>query len=279
MDIVLKSGRSVPLLSQPTSRGGITTITSPRLEDRLNIAVIVAKRSLLSTTQRIGEAIVIADIASASIVVDIIISPHGNRCLVVYNTTTPERYISYNDYCNFRYIYFRKLKDCRIFVKCKLLKLMFDSCDNCQISIKESIVSTLDMFRCTYTNVHIRVKDMDEPIPMTTIESCETIGIFQSSTCLCYLIKNCCDVNGTMVDVETGERGNSYKLGKLFWGEVEQVLVCLSQTEGFAAVPMSYELNKIGVSVTIDSDVVDEQIEPISETPPMPKGMWDSFMG
>jgi len=273
LNISLRSGTS-RLIEDESGESRIERRSSPRLQERLNIAAIVAKNTLTSTSQSIGESIVIDGLARSSIVVDCIVSPSGERCTVVYNTSTPETYNRSTTADIFKYVYFRRLKECRIFVKCKLLKLMVDSCENCQLSIKESILSTLDLFRCSSTNIHIRVEDVVEPIPITTIESCENMGIFQSSEQLCYLVKNCGDIRGTLVDVKTGERRESYNLGKMFWRESEQVLVCLSQAEGFASSPMNYDLNNIGMSIAIkDSDGFDG----FACTPPMPGGMWDSY--
>lgn len=252
----------------------IERCVSPNLQTRLNIAALVAKNTITATSQSIGGSIVVDGLSRSSIVIDCILSPKGERCIVVYNTSTPDTYIESTTADSFKYVYFRRLKECRVFVKCKLLKLMVDSCNNCQISIKESILSTLDMFRCNATNLHIRVKGVKEPIPITTIESCENIGIFQSSEQLCYLIKSCGDIRGTLVDVRTGERKESYNLGKLFWDESEQILVCLSQDEGFASSTLNYELNNIGLSIaTVHAD----KTECFAATPPVPGGMWDRY--
>ena len=132
------------------------------------------------------------------------------------------------------------------------------------------------MFRCTATNLYIRVDGVSEPIPITTIESCDNIGIFQSSDQLCYLIKSCCDIRGTLVDVTTGERKESYNLGKMFWDESEQVLICLSQDEGFASSTVNYELNNIGMSIAIRQS---DSFDSVSSTPPVPGGMWDRYKG
>ena len=274
IDFSLKSG--VGGQESENTPDPIERRASPNLQERLNIAALVAKNTLTATSQSIGESIVIDGLTRSSIVIDCIVSPQGVRCIVVYNTSTPDTYIQSTTADSFKYVYFRRLKECRVFVKCKLLKLMVDSCDNCQISVKDSILSTLDMFRCTATNLYIRVDGVREPIPITTIESCDNIGIFQSSDQLCYLIKSCCDIRGTLVDVTTGERKESYNLGKMFWDESEQVLICLSQDEGFASSVVNYELNNIGMSIAIRQS---DSFEGVSSTPPVPGGMWDRYKG
>lgn len=270
IDFLLKTG-TVEQCDENTP-DPIERRASPNLQERLNIAALVAKNTLTATSQSIGESIVVDGLTRSSVVIDCIVSPQGVRCIVVYNTSTPDTYIQSTSADSFKYVYFRRLKECRVFVKCKLLKLMVDSCDNCQISIKDSIMSTLDMFRCTATNLYIRV----DGVPITTIESCDNIGIFQSSDQLCYLIKSCCDIRGTLVDVVTGERKESYNLGKMFWDESEQVLICLSQDEGFVSSTINYELNNIGMSIAIRQN---DNFEGVSSTPPVPGGMWDRYKG
>lgn len=151
----------------------------------------------------------------------------------------------------FRYIYFRHLSDCRIFIKCKTLKLMFQKCDNCQISMREPVISIVEFFQCTQTNIVLRIPidpiQQSPPIPLIRIEECSQTYVFQSNDVLYYIVKSSPTISGTIVDGETGERIAKYNLGSRAWSHPsEQDLVYLSRTDGFASVPMIYALNDIG---------------------------------
>ena len=126
---------------------------------------------------------------------------------------------------------------------------MFHGCSGCQISLRAPIVGMAEFFHCKLTNINIRIPDGD--IPVTRIESCKDLHIFQSNEWLVYLIYMSVDVCGTIVDQFSGARQSAYELGKLFWKDQCQTFICLSRMEGFAAIPMEYVLNDLAHHIIV----------------------------
>jgi hypothetical protein len=178
----------------------------------------------------------------------------------------------------FRSVYFGDLYDCRVFVLSKLIRVFFRECNSCQISLRQPIVGMAEFYKCRDTNINIRIPNLEEfeenpPIPLTRIEDCRNFHIYQSVDDLVYVVKLCEKVTGTIIDPSTGKREATYNLGKLFWNEEEQNLICLSRTDGFGTVPMTYNLNNIDQIVFIDplndpsEDIIFGTTPTIAKTP------------
>lgn len=230
------------------------------LQERLEVAAQLAK-SELSIQKDMQPAVVISGESHCSIVIDeapdettgvVYFVVHRGSSGAIEPHDSPLVKAPKEKY---RYVYLKDLVDCRIFVRCKLLRLMFDTCTDCQFSLRAPVIGPLEFYRCLSSNLSIRVPvikgEINPPIPITTIEDCKQFNIFQSVDTLVYLIKLCPDVTGTIVDLHTGQRINKYNLGKLFWGEQERTLVCLSQSDGFAAVQAQYALNDFAHHVIV----------------------------
>ncbi len=250
------------------------------LKERLATAAKLAENQLISKASDIPETIVISNETRRSIIVDEVSIRDGGTektYFVVYcgppGVTAEQRIKVPNE--KFRHIYFENLVDCRIFVKCKLLRIMFKNVSNSQISIRSPVIGLAEFYKCDSSNLfiripsHVNVDDINPPIPVTTIENCKQFSIFQSVDTLVYLVKLCIDVSGTIVDLSSGARIANYNLGKMFWNENERMLVCLSKSEGFAAVPMQYVLNDLEQHVIIrpPESEIDERDKPQSLPP------------
>jgi len=229
------------------------------LQERLEAAAQLAK-SELSTQNDIQPAVVISGESHSSIVID---EAPDERTGVVYfvihrgssSSASHDSPLVKVPKEKYRYVYLKDLVDCRVFVKCKLLRIMFHNCVNCTFSLRAPVIGPAEFYRCLSSSLSIRVPvpegETNPPIPVTTIEDCKQFNIFQSVDTLVYLVKLCLDVTGTIVDLHTGQRINKYDLGKLFWGEQERTLVCLSQSDGFAAVQAQYALNDLAHHVIV----------------------------
>ncbi len=174
----------------------------------------------------------------------------------------------------YRYVYFCNLHECRVFVMTKLIRLMFHGCDHCQISLRSPVIGMAEFFKCSNTNIHIRTGNSpsDGEFPIVRIEDCKKFNIFQSNDEMIYLIYMCQDITGTIIDPITKERQSKYNLGKLFWGEQEQTLVCLSRNEGFASISVNYALNDITQHVIVkppDDEEIDIDPSVFGTTPPI----------
>jgi hypothetical protein len=219
------------------------------IDSRLKEAAALAIRDLTSSE---GENIILSTIEilnhkNTSITIDEITDSNDStkKYLVVYSGT--DQLLFKDEINKLRYIYLSNLYDCRVFVKCKLLRIMFHKCNKCQISLRASVVGMAEFFDCWLTNINIRILNGD--IPLTRIESCKDIHIFQSNSYLVYLVYTSVDVTGTIVDQNSGARQTDYELGKLFWDEQGQIFICLSREEGFAMTPMKYILNDISHNI------------------------------
>lgn len=141
------------------------------------------------------------------------------------------------------------LKECRIFINTKLVRVMFKDCSKCQISLRSPIISAIEFFRCKECNLNMRLNCSEyssSPIPLISLEECNMFHIFQGIDEITYIIKLCERITGTIIDANNGLRLSSYELGKLFWDSIEQNLIYLSKDNGFISTSMNYELNNIG---------------------------------
>ena len=257
------------------------------LQERLNRAALHAKISLESHAD-INPAVVISDESYCSIVINEVEDERtGEEYFIIHRGNNSNLGSSSSlvrvPKERYRYVYLNGLRECRIFVKCKLLRIMFDNCERCQISLRAPIIGPADFFRCKTINLSIRMSSEDiSPIPVTTIENCEQFHIFQSVDTLVYLVKMCIDISGTIVDLHTGERLNKYNLGgKLFWGDQERTCISLSQDEGFAAVQERYILNDMEHHIIVrppDEDLISSNVTDIfGVTPPVGDG-WKNYL-
>ena len=257
------------------------------LQERLNRAALYAKMSLESSPD-INPAVVISDESRCSIVINEVEDERtGEEYFVIHRGNNGSSRLSSSlvriPKERYKYVYLSGLRECRVFVKCKLLRIMFDNCESCQISLRSPIIGPAEFFRCKTINLSIRMQPEDiPPIPVTTIENCEQFHIFQSVDTLVYLVKMCIDISGTIVDLHTGERLNKYNLGgKLFWGEQERTCISLSQDEGFAAVQERYILNDMEQHIIIrppDEDLISSNVTDIfGVTPPVGDG-WKNYL-
>lgn len=212
-----------------------------RLKEAANVAI-----RELESIRAIPSTIEILNQKNTSIVIDEISDSRdpSKKYIVVYGGGQSSAEPLFRDEVGkLRYVYLRNLSDCRVFVKCKLLRIMFHECNKCQVSLRAPVVGMADFFHCKLTNINIRIPDGD--IPVTRIESCKDLHIFQSNECLVYLIYMSIDVSGTIIEHSSGARQSNYELGKLFWEDQCQTFICLSRSEGFAAAPMEYVLNDL----------------------------------
>ena len=176
----------------------------------------------------------------------------------------------------FYHVHFININDCRIFVMTKLIRAYFYRCNNTQISIREPIIGMIELFQSKNRNLHIRIQETlngESPIPLTRIEECETISLYQSNTDIIYLVKLSNNIKGIIVDYLTKERMAQYDMGKLLWDSSEQHFICLSKINGFAMVPYNYVLNDIqhhiitkNIDETDDMDI-DEDMMCLGTTP------------
>lgn len=224
---------------------------------RLVAAAEFAKLQLQNKKGR-EPAIEVKDHSKTSIIIDII----EDTILIIYQSGNVNEPLFREHIHTHRYIYFSDLKECRIFIRCKVLGLMFQKCSRCQVSLRAPVIGMTEFYDCDTMNLNIRVAEDEgnSPMPLIRIEMCEKFRIFQSVETLVYVIKLCANVTGTIVDQRTGERKIQYNLGRLFWNEHEQNLVCLSKSEGFASLPINYTLNELTHHVILRPKETEEDL-------------------
>jgi len=261
------------------SSDGMTIVEG--LEERLVDAANRARENLISSPD-IHPAIEIINENGATIVVeDLIDSTDYREYFLVYkNTFSSSSPIIKIPKDRYRYVYFKGLRDCRIFIKCKLLKLMFHDCSQCQISLTSPVIGMVEFFKCSHTNANFRVAGeggSSLPFPITRIEECQKFNLFQSNDELFYLVKKSVDINGTIIHPLTKERQATYQLCptslQLNWaGPQQQTFIRLSRDEGFASAAFDYALNDVNHNFIMrgieDTDTIMEE-EMIIGTPPI----------
>jgi hypothetical protein len=237
----------------------------------------------ISTGSRLLEAVEMAKrkLSEREIAPIIYISGEENCCIVVQEIIREGReYFSIERQSDstplfqvlsgkYRYLYFRRLKRCRVYVKCKLLRVFFDMCYDTQISLRAPVVSMVEFLRCSNIAVSIRPEQSDFSIPLTLLELCRNFRIFQSVESLEYLITSSQDISGIIVNRSTRKKISHYEMGKLLWEEQESILISLSISEGSVSIPFSHSLHDVHQHLISLSP----KIEPIPEidfgaTPP-----------
>ncbi len=252
------------------------------MQERLVEAAIFAKEKIRNEEiEDIMPAIEIKNESDCSIIIqNSVDEQRGKEYFFIYRNSSPLIGLPKNKY---RRIYFCNLRNCRIFVKCKLAWIMFKNCVDCHISLKSSIIGMAEFFKCTNTNINIRIPAEDNPPRfITRIEECKDFNIYQNNDSLVYIVKLSVNITGTITDPQTNERQSNYNLGKLVWDTQEQNLFCLSRAEGFAMVPIQYALNNLSHHIMTktpeESDIVDESTIDLSifgSTPPI-KNYWST---
>lgn len=301
--------KPISIKSKNTSLENIEKIlySSSQIEAVLKKAALFAKNEIKENKVNRSPAIEIGGESNCSIVIDIVKRTGTDEELfLIYRHSESKLLPLYRvPVGKYRFVYIHDLVDCRIFVKCKLLKLMFQNCKKTQISIRTPIIGGIELFQCKHTNISIRIpsnnatssmegsifnegydlknkkikeydKNVTLPVPLIRLENCRELKIFQSNESLVYIIKCCIGVSGTIVDQDTGERLSRYDLGKLIWSEQQQNLICLSKNNGFASVSMKYALNDIGHHLHIKppnkyDKYVSGSTPVFSKTPPTPR--------
>jgi hypothetical protein len=226
--------------------------------DRLKIASLIARYELTRQSPPPTVLEIIGEKGTSIVVKDTYDAANGITYFVIYrnadDTNAPMIKVPQD---KFRSVYFGDLFDCRVFVMTKLVRVFFRECNSCQIPLRQPIVGMAEFYKCKDTNINIRIPvcneiDDNPPIPLTRIEDCSNFHIFQSNDDLVYVIKLCESVTGTIICPDSKQREATYNLGKLFWNSEEQNLVCLSRTDGFGMVPMTYNLNNIDQIIFVD---------------------------
>lgn len=264
----------IPGRAQRNEVLGDITIISQRLKN----AAIYAKNEL-SQGKNMQSSIQIMEHKSCSIVVNEL-KKDGDIFLVIYkNECGGKSRILFKELKDrWRFIFFKNLYSSRIFINCKLLKLMFEECEDCVISLRSPIIGSCEYLRCKdiILNVRIHIANSQEedvpPIPYTRIELCNEFNILQSNDILIYIINSSHNITGTIVEQNTGIRRAQHDLGgKLFWDEQEQTIISFSRSEGFASAPFYYALNDITGRIVLKplEDVTyDGNEDQIGSTPP-----------
>lgn len=247
----------------------LTDAFSERIERSINDAKKkILKKDSVPTVEIMSEK-------GTSLVIDEALTPSGKEYFVIYrhqdSKNTPLIKIRKD---RFRYVYLSDLVDCRIFVKCKLLRIMFDRCEGCQISIRTPIIGLTEFYKCNNIVVAFRICDTlypsgTSPLPLISIEDCQKIQILQSVELLMFLVKLSVDVTGTIVDEKSGQRLQSHDMGKIIWDETEQSLISLSREQGFvsSSVEGTHHFNSISHTFLSDSPAGDHH--PFGTTPPV----------
>ena len=249
---------------------------------RLKSAALFAKTEL-SHSKNIQSAIPILDHKLCSIVVNEL-KKDGVVYLVVYKNegggNSKTLFKEMKD--RWRYIFFKNLYGARIFINCKLLKIMFEECEDCVISLRSPVIGSCEFLRCKDINLNIRIAAVSPfeeegeeclPIPYTRIELCSDFNIMQSNSILIYIVKSSHYITGNIVDQSTGIRRAQHELGgSNMWNEDEQAIISFSKKEGFVSVPYTHALNDISQHIIIkplqslDDDVFEDLI---GQTPPI----------
>lgn len=166
---------------------------------------------------------------------------NGNSYFLIYrNFSGVESPVIKIPFDRFHHVHFINIRDCRIFIETKLVRIFLYECLNCQVSVTETTLGMVELYKCKNINLSLSTW-----IPWVRIENCDTIKLFQSSDEIIYVVKMSCNVSGTIIDRKTKERLFQYEMGKLIWNEAEQILICLSREKGFMVFPSKYILNDI----------------------------------
>lgn len=252
--------------------------SSDEFQQRIRTSIHNAKKKLLKVDSQ--PTIELIEETETTLVVNEMVTPSGKEYFVIYRsaTNTPLIKVPKGSY---RYVYFGHLKKCRVFVRCKLLRVMFDRCEECTISIRTPIIGLVEVYKSSLINITFRIPNSlcSSPVPLVVIEGCKDIQLYQSLEELIYLMKESVGVIGYIVDELSGQRLQNYEMGKLFWDPQEQVFITLSKEKGFTITPYELSLTEISHTFMMNNPVsIDTSDDIFGSTPPIGRD-WLSRMG
>lgn len=233
-----------------TATSTCSAVQTTNLKDRLRTAYMAASEEL-KNSRDVQSAVTISGEENSSIVIS---SSDNSSYLTVCRGSEETPFISI-PVDVFRYVYLENLKECRVFVKCKLLKIMFNRCTNTQISVREPIISSLEVFECTNISVFLRVVGQPSA-SRVVLERSDTINVYQTPEEMAYIVKECTDITANTVNVETKKRTAQYDLGKADWSTTEMVVYSLSES-GLKSVVENYTIGMGVMFANPEEDVND----------------------
>lgn len=166
----------------------------------------------------------------------------------------------------FRTIVFVGLKDSRVFIMEKVLKLTFLYCGQCQISIRGGSVGPVEFIRCSTSNIDIRGDaTTGTTLPIVQIDMSTSVHFYQRSPEIVYAVCGCADITGVIVDPESGARIKQTPMQTSMFGE--QTFLLFSKTEGIVQIQERYALNNIVQHLMFHDDVDIDSDDDSSEDP------------
>ncbi len=141
----------------------------------------------------------------------------------------------------YRNIYMYDLQNCNIFIKCKLVKIMFRNIQNSKIVVHSPIIGILEIFKSCKNELYINIpEELETKIPIIYMEETDDINIKQKNGDMRYILKF---VNNSNIIYSTVEqifgkkykKNTVYKIGKLIWDYNEQQVVDIN-SEGITIV-------------------------------------------
>ena len=276
-----KQSEPIPCPSKNNEkRRNIDYVDIKDIEKRLKTAAMQAKEEL-SQGKDLQSCIFITDHKKCSIVVNEL-KKNDLTYLVVYKNEGGKSKTLFKEEKNrWRFVFFKNINESRIFINCKLLKIMFEDCTECILSLRYPIIGSCDFLRCKNINLNIKMEcipssftEYHPPIPYTRIELCNDFSVVQSPSILIYIVNSSHNISGTIVDYQSGIRYAQHDLGgKLFWDEQEQIIISFSKKEGFVSAPYHYALNDISNHIIIkpidENDIDDTFYDDLGTTPPV----------
>lgn len=263
--------------TNPTERSIQSITLDEDFQERLKRTVIDAKRKI--SKRDATPTIEIEGEMGCSLVVSDVVDDNLNEFVVIYrgNDTKHHTPMIRVPKDRFLYVYFGNLKECRVFLKSKLLRVMFDRCCDCQISIRSPIIGVVDFYKCTRSVISFRIgfnrseEGSGAPIPLVAVEDCSELQLLQSVEEILFVIKMSVDVFGVIVDSISGQRLARYDLGKILWDSQEQNFVTLSKKSGFTSVASDFSLHHITHTVFMGAPVPSggSELDMLGSTPPM----------
>ena len=167
-------------------------------------------------------------------------------------TTQSGRVIVSEPSDRFRAVLFERCDRCKIFVFCKLLRVMFIDSSDCMISIRGGVIGVGEFFRCKDTNVDIR-----SGLPVVQVESCSGVHFVQRIDDCVYAAKSCYDVTFSLVD-GTGLPQKTYTYSTPLLQTESRHYMLVSKTDGFVTTTDTYLLTNIEQNlIFLDEDDLD----------------------
>jgi hypothetical protein len=176
---------------------------------------------------------------NATILIDMIQSDtgHGRDIVVKKNGVIIVRESS----DKFRSILLERLDGCKIFIMCKLVKVLFFRCTQTMVSVRQDLIGALEFFRCDNCNIDLRAK-----IPVTQIENCTDCKFVQRSDENVYAALICMNVTLCIAEPvsHTASHSSENKTYYIPLSDSRHYLL-LSRKNGMMAVPEQNILNNI----------------------------------